>query len=59
MLIRTLRQTEIAGRHARPFAIVDLPPAEAAALIDAGQAEPWPPAPSTPEAPAPAAAQPE
>jgi hypothetical protein len=43
MLIRTLCPTEIAGRHCRAFACLDLPEAEAQALIDAGQAEPWEP----------------
>ncbi len=63
MQIRTLRPTEIAGRHARRFACLDLPQAEAEAMIDAGLAEPWPPAPDAPALSAPSApsdaAQPE
>lgn len=43
MLIRTLRPCVVRGRDARAFACVDLPDAEAAALIDAGDAEPWAP----------------
>lgn len=51
MLIRTLRPIEVAGRRIRAFACMDVPPAEAAALIDAGDAEEWVPLPPRGAAP--------
>lgn len=59
MLIRLLRETEIAGRRARANAIVSLPPEEAAALIDGGLAAPYGEPAPPPSTPAPAADQPE
>ena len=64
MLIRLLRDIEIDGRRARAFAPMDLPEETAAAMIAAGDAEPWQPLDRTPAPPpapaaAPAADQPE
>lgn len=47
MHIRIVTRTALpGGGMANPDTILDLPEAEAAPLLEAGAAEPWPPAPA-------------
>ncbi|GGG51711.1 hypothetical protein GCM10010964_43600 [Caldovatus sediminis] len=58
MQVRTLRPCEIAGRTVRPDLCLDLPEEEARRLVEAGDAEAWPPPAPPAEASQPAAARP-